>query len=155
MNVVTLVDESESGPQKGVQGSEATSDWVIKAKFTLSLIRVCTLHAVMEPELLSFHKTLTNADVKRNFELSNKALYLPASNGVLIVRDVDGIPYRFRAPKRRSGRRSLTQDWKAFAVAKELKVVQKIRMYRLGHGNEYVMEVRVQLFGKVIGWPRL
>ena len=109
----------------------------------------------MEPELLSFHKTLTNSDVKRNCELSNKARYLPASNGVLIVRDVDGIPYRFRAPKMRSGRRSLTQDWKAFAVAKELKVGQKMRMYRLGHGNEYVVEVAVQLFGKVIGWRRL
>ncbi|CAK9133513.1 unnamed protein product [Ilex paraguariensis] len=91
--------------------------------------------------------------VDRNLEVPRGALHLPGHNGVFILRDLVGATYRLRAPTRRSGRRSLAEDWKAFSAAKNLKAGQQLRMYRVG--NEYSVEVDVKLFGMSVSWRPL
>ncbi|CAK9141973.1 unnamed protein product [Ilex paraguariensis] len=109
----------------------------------------------MEPELLCLRKRLTNSDVQRNLEIPNGAPFLPARNEVMLVRDKEGNIFQFRAKVRRGGRRSLTYQWRRFAVDKSLKVGEYLRISRSGNGNEYVVEVGLELFPPHIGWEVL
>ncbi|CAK9160303.1 unnamed protein product [Ilex paraguariensis] len=109
----------------------------------------------MEPQFVCFTKRLSRTDVRRNLEIPNGALFLPAGNGVMRVRDRHGVTYQFVASERIGRRRSLTQDWIPFAAAKTLEVDAMLRIYWSGDGNEYVVQEGVQLFGPHIAWLTL
>ncbi|CAK9140110.1 unnamed protein product [Ilex paraguariensis] len=94
-------------------------------------------------------------NVERNLEIPNGSPFLPIDDELMLVRDRAGTTYQFRASERRGGRRSLTLDWHAFAVAKNLEVGDAMRIYKLGNGNEYEVQVGTKLFGPHIGWLSL
>ncbi|CAK9152259.1 unnamed protein product, partial [Ilex paraguariensis] len=102
-----------------------------------------------------FKKTLTRTDVERNLEIPNRTPFLPDGNGLMLVRDRFGVTYQFIASERRGGRRSLTNDWHAFAVSKSLQVGDPLRICRLENGNEYVVQVGIELFGPHLVWETL
>ncbi|CAK9172315.1 unnamed protein product [Ilex paraguariensis] len=101
-----------------------------------------------------FTKLLTATDVARNLEIPNRARFLPIGNAVMRVIDQEGNIYEFIASERADGRRSLTRQWRAFAVANNLRAGEFLRIYRSGNGNHYVVHAGVELHGHII-WERL
>ena len=108
----------------------------------------------MVPAFLCFEKALTRTDIQRNLEIPNRTPFLPDGNELMLVRDRFGVTYQFIASERRGGRHSLTHDWHTFAVSKGLQVGEPLRIYRLGNGNEYVVQVGTELFGHLV-WTTL
>ncbi|CAK9157162.1 unnamed protein product [Ilex paraguariensis] len=107
----------------------------------------------MQADFKCFEKTLTRTDVNRNLEIPNGAHFMPAGNGVMLVTDQAGNRYQFIASERRGGRRSMTDQWRAFAEANHLQVGDALRIYHSGNGDdEYVVEMGVKLFGTIIAW---
>ncbi|CAK9152232.1 unnamed protein product [Ilex paraguariensis] len=109
----------------------------------------------MEPQYVSFQKYLSNRDVHGNLEIPNWADHLPDGNEVMRVTDRHGTIYEFIASIRADGRRSLTRDWRGFALAKGLRTNELLRICWLGNGNEYAVQVGLQLHGPYIAWETL
>ncbi|CAK9151447.1 unnamed protein product [Ilex paraguariensis] len=108
----------------------------------------------MEPEFVCFQKQLSNTDVSRNLEIPNRAPFLPAGHGVMLVTDREGNIYDFVASVRADGRRSLKRDWCFFAEKKHLRAGEFIRIYWSGNGNQYRVQAGLELHGYIV-WETL
>ncbi|CAK9152231.1 unnamed protein product [Ilex paraguariensis] len=97
-------------------------------------------------------------DVKGNLEIPNAAEYLLEGNEIMSVIDRDGITYEFIASVRADGRRSLTRDWRTFALTKGLRTGELLRIYHSGNENENIFAVQAGLElhgGQYIVWETL
>ncbi|CAK9140102.1 unnamed protein product [Ilex paraguariensis] len=109
----------------------------------------------MESQNVCFQKFLSDRDVHGNLEIPNRADYLPEGNEVMRVTDRHGTTYEFIASVRASGRRSLTRHWHTFAVEKGLRTGELLRIYRLGNGNDYAVQVGLEFHGLYIVWETM
>ncbi|CAK9152247.1 unnamed protein product [Ilex paraguariensis] len=74
------------------------------------------------------------------------------------VIDRDGITYEFIASVQADGRRSLTRDWRPFALTKGLRTGELLRIYHSGNENENIFAVQLCLElhgGQYIVWETL
>ncbi|KAA8534381.1 hypothetical protein F0562_031898 [Nyssa sinensis] len=102
---------------------------------------------------LSFKKKLSSTDLTRNLEIPNMALHLPDGNQTMRVLDQNGRLWHFKCPRRRGGRRCLTDQWRDFASTVTPRKGDILRFYFSAEEGEYFVELErrsIQLFGVTI-----